>query len=397
MAAVCALLPVSVHAAAWSADPSLELTSGANDNYGLAFDRTNRAGWASMTGGLVASRETENVATRLNASLTGLLLRGDLHQNEWQDSVALSHTLAGPVDSFAFNAKIAHDETLQAPTSSADLLIGRGLQVNASGDARWNRQVTERFSASSALAITRTRYSESLAGAHDYQNGSGSWSLRYLLDERDSVTADIVHQDYRTLDNGVRALTDSLTAGATRALTETANVSAAIGAYRSRTAVRQALLACPGSAVACVVPVVVEQVGHAARWGLQYNASFDDQVTELTRFGAAASRQQDPSGAGVTVLSDSLRVNVDRAVSETLKSSLSYTRSSSRYQGVAGGQQSRLQTVSALVSKALTPQLSLRAVVDYKRSTLAFDGLSAHSLGFAVTLRYEWQRFDAHL
>ena len=396
LAAVCAFLPVPVQAAAWTADPSLELTSGANDNYGLAFDRSNRAGWASMTGGFVASRETENSATRLNASLVGLLLRGDLHQNEWQDSLALSHTLTGPVDSFAFDAKTSRDETLQAPTSSADLLIGRGLQVSASGDASWNRQVTERFSAATALAIMHTRYSESLVGAHDYQNASGSLSLRYLLDERDSVTADIVHQDYRTLDNGVRALTDSLTAGATRALTETTNASAAIGAYRSRTAVRRAVLACPGDAASCAVPTVVEQVGHAARWGLQYHASFDGQVTELTRVGAVASRQQDPSGAGVTVLSDTLRANVDRAVSETLKTSLSYTRSSSRYQGVAGGQQSRLQTLSALVSKSLSPQLTLRTAVDYKRSTLAFDGLRAHSLGFAVTLRYEWQRIEAH-
>jgi len=129
---------------------------------------------------------------------------------------------------------------------------------------------------------------------------------------------------------------------------------------------------------------------------VQYNVSFDGQVTELTRVGAVASRQQDPSGAGVTVLSDTLRANVDRAVSETLKTSLSYTRSSSRYQGVAGGQQSRLQTLSALVSKSLSPQLTLRTAVDYKRSTLAFDGLRAHSLGFAVTLRYEWQRIEAH-
>ncbi len=398
LAAVCVLLPVPAQAAAWVADPSLELTSGANDNYGLAFDRRNRVGWASMTGGLVASRETENSATRLDASLVGLLLRGDLHQNEWQDSLSLSHTLTGPVDTFAFDAKTARDETLQAPATSADLLIGRGLQVNASGDASWDRQLTERLGASTTLAIVRTRYSASLAGARDYQNGSGSMSLRYLLDERGGVTASIAHQDYRTLDDQVRSMTDSLTVGGNRALSETANAAVTIGAYRSRSGVRQVVLACPGNAPTCagVAPVVVEQVGHVARWGVQYNASFDDQFYELTRFSAAASRQQDPSGAGVTVLGDTLRAGIDHAYSETLKASLSYTRSSSRYQGIAGGQESRLQTLGALVNKSLSPQLTLRASADYKRSTLAFDGLRAHSLGFSVTLRYEWQRVEAH-
>ena len=397
LAAVCVFVPGSVQAALWAADPSLEVSSAANDNYGLAFDRRDRVGLVSMTGGLVASRETETLATRLNANLVGLFLRGDLHQDEWRDSLSLSHTLKGPVDTFAFDAKTARDETRQAPASSADVLIGGGgLQRDVTGDASWEHRLTERLSTTGALAIARKRYSATLLGAHDYQDGSGSASLRWLLDERDSVNASVTHQDYRTLDNGVRSMTDSLDLGGSRALSETSHAAVSVGAYRSRSSVVQPVLACAGNAASCATPIVVAQVGHVARWGAQYDASYDGSLTELTRLSASAARHQDPSGAGVTVLSDTLRLGLDHACSETLTSALSYTRSSSRYQGLTGGQASRLQTLTASMSKQLSPQLSLRATADHKRSAQAFDGLHAHSTSIAITLRYEWQRLEAH-
>ncbi len=398
LAAVCAFAPSCALAAAWTADPSLELTSGASDNYGLPFDRRDRVGLLSMNGGLVASRETESMATRLNANLVSLILRGDLRQSEWQDSLALSHTLKGPVDSFGFDLKTLRDETLQGPASSSDLLIGRGLQRNNSGDASWDHHITERLSTSAVLGGVRARYSTALSGAHDYQNGSGSFSLRYLVDERSSVNASLVHQDYRTLDDGVRALTDSLMMGGSAALSESSNAAISLGAYRSRTSVREAVLACPDSATVCVdgTRIVVAQVGHVARWGVQYNGSWGAQLSERTRVNASAARQQDPSGAGVTVLSDTLRAGVDHAVSETLRGSLAYTRSSARYQGIAGTQASRLQTLAATLDRSVSAQLSLHATLDYKRSTQAFDDAHAHATGITLTLRYEWQRLEAH-
>jgi len=395
LAAVCVFVPTAAQAALWAADPSLELTSAANDNYGLAFDRRNRVGLASMTGGLVASRETQTQATRLNANLVGLRLRGDLHQDEWQDSLTLSHTLKGPVDTFSVDAKTARDQTLQSPAGSADLLLGRGLQRVTSGDARWEHGLTERLGATGTLAIVRTRYSASLVGARDYQDGSGSASLRYLLDERDSMNVAVAHQDYRSLDDRVRSMTDSLSVGGARALSETSNASVSVGAFRQRTGVLQAVLACPAGTATCDTPRVVAQVGRQARWGAQYNASYDGRLDERTRVNASAARQQEPSGSGVTVLDDTLRAGVDRAVSETLTGQLNYTRSSSRYQGLAGGAAARLQTLAVVMSQQLSPQLSLRATADYKRSTQAFDGLHAHSASVALTLRYEWQRLDA--
>ncbi len=244
------------------------------------------------------------------------------------------------------------------------------------------------------LGVDRHRYSAALGGAHDYQNGSGSVSLRYLLDERDSVNASLAHQDYRTLANDVRSFTDSLTVGGSRSLTETDNASVSLGAYRSRTSVRQELLGCADAA--CTRPIIVAQVGHSARWGVQYNASYGAQVTERTRFAASAARQQDPSGAGVTVLSGTLRASLDHSWSETLSGSLALTRATSRYEGIASGQASRLQTLAATISKSISPQLTLRANADYRRSTEASAGLQAHSASVSVTLRYEWQRLEAH-
>ena len=400
LAAVCVFNPSPAQAALWAADPSIELSCGADDNYGLAFDRKNRVLTASLNGGLVASRQTENVSTSLNANVVGLGLRGDLHQDEWQDSITLSHTVTGPIDSFAFSAKTHRDDTRQTPGGSADLLIGRGLQHGVGATVSWSRALSERLTATGELDVDRTRYSSNLAGARDYQSGSASASLRYLVDERSSVNASLTHQDYRTLDNAVRSLSDNLSFGAVRALSETSNASLSLGAYRSRTTALQAVLVCPDVVATCVdglvAPIVIVQAGHAARWGLQYSASYSAQFTELTKFSAGAGRQQDPSGAGSTVRSDTLKASVDHALSETVNGTLSWNRSSSAYLDGVGGPQSRLQSLALLLSKALTPQLTLRGNVDYKRSSVSSGSLDARSTSFVITLRYEWQRLEAH-
>ncbi|MEP6502054.1 MAG: hypothetical protein ABJD97_01890 [Betaproteobacteria bacterium] len=396
LAAVCACCTPSAQAALWSADPSLELSCGANDNYGLAFDRRNYVATVALNGGLVASRKTENMSTSVNANVVGLGLRGDLHQDEWQDSVTLAHSLAGPVDSFAFSAKTARDDTRQTPGGSADLLVGRGLQRSTDATASWSRALTERLSATSALDGRRTRYSVALVGARDFQNASASASLRYLVDERSSLNANVAHQDYRTLDDQVRSLTDSLSFGAAHAFSETSNASLALGAYRSRTAALQAVLVCPATCQqGQSAPVVVVQPGHTARWGLQYSASYDSQLSELTKLSASAARQQDPSGAGATVRGDSLRASVEHAFSETLVGSLAWNRSTSTFLGGVGGPQSRLQLLGLLVTKALGPRMTVRANVDYKRSSQPLAGVDAHSTSFAITWRYEWQRLEA--
>ena len=397
LAAVCVFVPSSAQAALWAADPNLELSCGANDNYGLAFDRRNRVGTVSLNGGLVASRRTENMSTSLNANVVGLGLRGDLNQNEWQDSFTLDHTLTDPVDSFAFSAKTARDDTRQTPGGSADLLIGRGLQRSNDASGSWSRSLTERLGATGTLAWQRTRYSSAQAGAHDFQNASATGSMRYLVDERDSVNANVAHQDYRTLDDSVRSLTDSLTFGASRALSETSNASLALGAYRSRTTALQAVLVCPADCQAgLAAPVIAVLPGRTARWGLQYSASYDGRFDEVTNFSATAARQQDPSGAGATVRSDTLRAGVDHAFSETLNGTLAWSRSTSTFLGGLGGPQSRFQSLGLLLSKALSPRMSVRANVDYKRSSQPLTGADTHATAFAITLRYEWQRLEAH-
>ena len=400
LAAACSLVPSAAQAAWWTLDPSVELSGGANDNYGLLVGSKNRVGTASMTGGFVASRQTENSSTGLTANLVALALRGDTHQNEFQDSIALSQSLAGPVDSFTLNAQWSRDDTLQTPTSSGDLLIGRGLQRHESATGGWTRQLTERLGVVSNLSIERARYSQALVGAKDYQDGSATAALQYVVDERTTANVSASHQDYRALDESVRSLTDSLTAGFARDLSETGNLSLNLGAYRTRLRAPHEVLVCPVDVVLCEIglaaPVVVADGGRSTRWGLQYSGAYNAQFTETTKGAASISRQQAPSGAGVTVRSDLFRASLDHAWSERTAATLAYTRSGSTYQGVGQQPSSTLQTLGLQLSQALSPQMSVRANVDYKRSSEAFTALSAHSASFTITLHYDWQRLEAH-
>ncbi len=399
LAAVCALAAAPARAALWTAEPSVELACGANDNYGLAFDRRNRVATMAVTGSLLGTRATEAGATSLDAKLVGLALRGDLHQNEWQDSVTLDHKFAGPLDSFEFSGATARDDTRQIPGGSVDLLTARGLQRSNQATGDWTRALSERLSVVTGLGYQRTRYSAGLAGAHDYRNASGSASLRWLADERSSVNASASHQDYRTLDGGVRSQTDSLTFGGSRAFSETQSASLSLGAYRSRTTVKQAVLVCSLSCQEGLAGVsVLLETGRSARWGLQYNAGYGGALTETTKLAVSAARQQDPSGAGATVRSDTLRASLDHAFSETLSSSLNWTLSRAAYLGVQSGPSSQLQGLGLLLAKNLSPRWTLRANADWRRSAESLSGAhaDAHASSVAITLRYEWQRLEAH-
>ena len=213
LAAAWALAPSVASAADWSVDRNVELSCGVDDNYGLGVDARRRADSLSLTGGIGASRATENAVTSLAGQLTDQLLRGDIGQNELQDKLTLSQTLNDPIDHFEMTATLAHDNTLQTPTSSADLLLGRGLRRSSGATAAWTRRLTERLGASLDAGLARTAYGLSLAGAKNYQSAAIDAGLQYAWDERDNLHLGLGHSDYRTEDGSARSLGEHLSLG----------------------------------------------------------------------------------------------------------------------------------------------------------------------------------------
>jgi len=396
IAAACALAPVlpPSHAAAWGVDRSLEWGVDANDNYGLPVGQTNRVAAMSLTGGVGAGRRTENSQTRLEARLTGQALRGDLHQGEVDGNLSFSHAVTAPRDEFAWNAAKTQDTTLQTPLSSADLLLGRIRRRTENVTATWTRRLSERWSTTGSLALDRAIYSQRVSGAVDYRNLTLAANSQFRLDERSTLSARLSHADYRTLEGGSRALTDSLGAGLSRNFSATASAGVNIGRYRTRSEALQPVRVCPVQADLCqagiVSYIVIDQLGSTLRWGLQYSGSGSLQLDERSRVSFSASRQQDPSGAGVLVRSDTLAATLAHAFTPTLDGTFAYTRSRSTYEGLVTAPQPRLQTLAAQLSKALAPDTTLRAEFRHTRSDEPVSGRHAHANSLSLVLRVEW-------
>jgi hypothetical protein len=238
-----------------------------------------------------------------------------------------------------------------------------------------------------------------LPGAVDYRNATLSAIGQYRLSETDSLSASGGHTDYRALSGATRSASDDISIGASRVLSERTSASISIGANRTRTTAQTAVLACPLRASLCqagIVPyIVVLQPGETSSHGLQYSASYQAQMDELTGLSFSIGRQQAPTGLGSVSRSDTLTTGASHAFSETLSASASFTRSRSTLQGVDGAPSPGLQTLGLSLTKALTPEISLFAGWTLSRADDPSTGVSARSNAVSVTLKYQWLQYQA--
>jgi hypothetical protein len=398
-AALSLLIPCAAYAEWWTVERHLETTLGTNTNYLLVPDPSNSVSTLSLTGGLLASRQTESSATRFNAGLTAFGLRGLPGQNYIDGSVGLSQTLMAPRNSFNVSGSFVQDTTFDIANGSTDVALGRGQRRTELASGSWSHAFSERLSGSVQGSISRVVYGEQLATASNYRNASLSLGTQYQLDEVDSLNAQIGRSDYRTLDALTRSTTENYSVGLSRALSERSNLSASLGRYASQTTALQPVLVCPLQASLCqaglVAYVLVQRAGQSSSSGWQYSLSYAYKIDEVTDFAFSAGRQQAPSGTGLVVLSENVSASLGHAFSPTLNGSASYALSKSLYEGVANAPSPGLQTVGVSLSAQLAPQLSVSGAYKYNRSNESHFALSAHSNSLSFTLRYDWPRLEA--
>jgi len=400
-AAAGLLLPCSASAALWTLEPSAEMAIGGNSNYSLA-EHAAATGQASASVILGASRQTEAATTRLDTRLTEQLLRGDLRQDEFLDQLTLSQTLKTERDTWSGQLGSTRTDTLQGvgTSTSANLILGHGIQQTTNAQASWVHSLTERQSVNASVSFTHAAYSANLVSAQNYDEVSLGSGWQYLLDERDIVTVQASHGDDHVLDRTQRSFIDNLDVGVTRNLDETQTLVANVGASRSRQEVRQGILVCPADVALCAAGLlqpVVEQVrASTGRWGLLYDLEWSAGWTPTTRSVAHAQRSVDPSGIGLTSRSTLFSAGLDHDWSERWHGGVNLTRSGSNLSGLTSAQQATLLTLDGHFSVALTSRWSLSSSIELQKSDSPINGVHAHAASFLVTLHYDGQHLEAH-
>jgi len=377
------------------------MSLGGNTNYNLA-EHPDRVAQLNASVILGASRETEAATTRLDTRLTEQFLRGDLHQNEFLDFLTLSQSLKDERDAWSGQLSSTRTDTLQGvgTTTSANLILGHGIQQTSTAQAAWSHSLSERQSVNGSATFTHTGYSANLVTAQNYDQVSLGGGWQYALDERDQLTAQASHADFHVLNKSQRSFIDNLQVGATRELDETQSLIANVGASRTRQEVRQSILVCPTDVALCdaglvqAIPVQVRNSGHD--WGVLYDLEWTAGWTPTTRSSTKAQRSVDPSGIGLASRSTLFAAGLDHDWSERWHGGVNLTRSSSSLAGLTTAQQATLLTLDAHLSVALTPRWSLGSSIDLKKSDSPLDGVRAHGASFLVTLHYDGQRLEAH-
>ena len=398
VAGVCLVLPLGAGAQSWTLQRSVETSLESNDNYALSTTPGKRVNTLSLSGAFGAARQTESSATRVDLGLTGVKASGVEGQDRVDGRLNLGQTFTAPLDSFSLGLNAAQDQTFNTTRTTSDVALGRGRRRNGAASAGWSHSFTERFSASLQGSASRTTYAQELLDASNFQNTGMSGSLQYRLSETDSLSLQVGNSRFRTLNDTTRSSTVDASVGWTRALSELGSASFSIGRSSTDSTSLQPVLACPLQFSLCaagLLPfIVVQRSGDTRRSSLQFSASYRQRLAETSDLSFSASRQQSPSGVGVVVLNESVTASLGQSFTPEMSGSLGYTEGRTVFQGVDAGPKPRSQTLSAGLSRALAPQLSVNAGYRLSRSSESRSGSSATANIVNASLKYEWPRIE---
>ena len=389
-----ALTPTATRAELWTAQNRIESRLESNDNYSLLPNSNGTVNILSVSDTLKASRQSEAGATRIDSAVSLLDARGNGGESRVDGRLGLTQTLIAPRDEFSLAVLYAQD--FNDSVQTADVTVGRGRRRTASLNGTWSHSLSERLSTSLQTAYDHTAYAQS--GVSAYSDATLGGGLSYRLSDTDAVSLQANRSDYRSEAGNSRSTTDSISLGASRALSERSSASLSAGVYRTRSAIDGLGVACPIDAAFCdsgLVSLVVFPVRReSTSRGLQYSTSYRFQPDERTGLSFSAARQQAPSGTGSVVRNDTINASAARTFSETLTGTISYAQSRSTQELLGGGRIGQRQ-LSVVLARQLSPDLILSGI--YQRTDSNVSGAQAHSNSVAISIGVDWpRRLDAN-
>jgi hypothetical protein len=390
-------------AAQWTLEHSMESRLQADDNPDLSPHPVALAQTLSVTGAFVSALQTETRSTRVDAAAAAWWASQGSAQRRIDARLGLSQVWRDTTDEWRLGWQGRQETTYDNSTATAgdsatvpgvDLGLGRGQRRSVAASAGWSRALNEILNMQWQAQGSVTRYGREVQGAIDYRSAEASAGLSWRRSERDTLSLQLGHGSFATQpDASSTSKSLTLTLTAARALNEVSSASLSLGAYRSESTSSQNISICPLPVDFCnlglVDPVVVQLQGTSNDSGLQYAATYAVQVREATGFRVTAERQQTPGGAGVVTRSDRLSASLEHSFNERAGLDASFVSVRSSYPSLAGSPQPHLQVLMASLSRRFSEGLSLRAGLQWTRSSEAVSRLSARSNQVYLTIKLD--------
>lgn len=395
LCAAAALAALPAGAAEWALDAGWQWQA-ASEERAPGNGAATRVDEMRLRGSATLARSLEHLGTRADATLD--LPVAASGERLTQGSLALSHRLSLPTESFTASAEYAVDDNRDERRSAADEVLGRVRRERLAWSGAWQHAFDERWSAQASVSGTQVGF-QGDAGGGDWREGRWAMSASWRADEITTLTGSVARSTYRLTSGDARSDTDSLNLSLARSLDERTSLSLGLGRYRTDSERVLRGFACPLPLPLCqsgvVAPVPVALAFDSTSSGTQYSLGWQHAAAERTSLSLSASRQLSPSALGVS-RSDTLALSASQAWTPGLEQNFSAARSASRVPLAEGSALDvRLETLESALRWRLDPDWSLAASARWQRLDGAGTGSGGHTLRLSISLQYQLPRIVA--
>lgn len=371
-------------AAEWTAEPSITVAAGVDDNATLTTAKHDSVSVWYVAPRAKFSRATETSNLNLDVYAIGTKYSGDQVNDTNEQVLALSSTSQATERSrWGIGAELRRDFLFEPSSTGPGT---GGLQDTDVGltevkvrrrattfQPSWQYALSERSSLQFRYRLWDVEF-EDVAGTDlvDYRDHSLEATYTRVLTPKDALNIAAGASAYRPDEETGDADTVRLRAGVARAFTETLRGMFLVGASKT---------------------TENTSAGDKDASGWVFEAGLEQQ-SELTTLNGVISRDIQPSGAGRAVRSDQLRLSLDRKLSP--KTELRLRANMFRNEVVEGAAPEVDRRYVEVIPEFLwqwAPQWFTGLGYVYRREKFDANPESAESNAVYLSVAYEWQRF----
>ncbi|MFN0040749.1 MAG: hypothetical protein ACKVP2_14655 [Burkholderiales bacterium] len=390
LSGVLALVATTSFAAEWSIEPSVNARTSVTDNVNFTPGTREATRWVNVSPQAKFSRRTETteVSGVGRLSFNRYPGRADLDANDsYFSGVAQFHEERAR---WGLTGFFYRDSTLQSELATTGLTQVRRQRSLSGLSPSWNYAVSERGSVFANFQYNMADYEQG-SGLKDYSDQQASLGYQYLLSETTALSISAGGSRFETKAGDVLTDTRRADAGLTHAFSERLSVGLSVGYRYSDT--RLSSFLCPlVPAVLCDIYDIPFQefVSRSRDQGLSLNATAD-YGWERTLMGLRVSRNTNPSGSGLVVVTEQVGGSIRHDFSEKLSGSISGDWLHSRYVAGPGGQ-SNYHHIDASAQRRIDDRWTLSGGLSHAWQDSTDTSNKTRGTTAYVNLAYEFSR-----
>jgi hypothetical protein len=361
-------MEATTQAADVAVDGSVQLQNQYSDNYLFSAAPHSPLLILALSPSLSLKENTEASNLRIDASATAFDVPR-LHEDNHTDlNLSLAYSIHDERNTVGATLSYVKSLTVESEFLTSGVLLSKQKRDDILFAPSWSRALSERLMVSASLSAEDVRYpgpAGAGASAANYQYYQFPASLQYASTERDNLSLTLTTSLYRTDSGADRTLSEQIGGTWQHQLSESATLSASLGAFDNRTRTLRPFVFCPVNIFYCYIGAVPLQEINVNRnssgSGNLINVGFDDRLSETLGLSAHAARQLIPSGFGGLYVTESMDAGLSSQLAENLSGGLKYSQVRTLLPSPADGFTGASESLSASLSWKIDEFSSIQA------------------------------------